>query len=254
MALHFGGEFEELQRLVRELKCAGEWRELGGGQAQFRSKDNAKINWWPKTGTLNVQGPPEVRERLERKIAAALGGEPVEAIAGAPEPAVGERRPTPDEKKVFVVHGHDVTAREQLELILHRLDLDPFVLANTGGGGMTIIEGLEKETGPGPGRCRFGIVLMTPDDMGYSKQDGADRAAPRARQNVVLEMGMLISALGRGNVAILKKGHLEEPSDVKGIIYLPFNDHVKETVPRLVDRLREAGFDLDQKAITKAST
>ena len=252
MALHFGGEFEELQRLVRDLKCAGEWRDLGAGQAQFQSRDHAKINWWSKTGTLNVQGPPEVRERLERKLAAALTGESAEAVATAPIPAAAERRPAADER-IFVVHGHDVTAREQLELILHRLGLDPFVLANTGGGGMTIIEALEKETGPGPGRCRFGIVLMTPDDVGYSKQDGPDRAAPRARQNVVLEMGMLISALGRENVAILKKGHLEEPSDVKGIIYLPFNDHVKETVPRLVDRLREAGFELEQKAITKAS-
>ena len=64
---------------------------------------------------------------------------------------------------------------------------------------------------------------------------------------------MLISALGRRNVAILKKGHLEAPSDVQGIIYLPFNEHVKETVPKLVDRLRDAGFDLDQRAISQAS-
>jgi predicted nucleotide-binding protein len=96
-------------------------------------------------------------------------------------------------------------------------------------------------------------VLLTPDDVGFAKKDGPEKAAPRARQNVVLEMGMLIAAIGRENVAILKKGHLEEPSDVKGIIYLPFNDHVKETVPRLVDRLRESGFDLDPKAISKAS-
>lgn len=127
------------------------------------------------------------------------------------------------------------------------------VLANTGGGGLTLIEALEKETGPGPGRARFGIVLLTPDDIGCAKQDGPGKAEPRARQNVVLEMGMLISALGRENVAILKKGYLEEPSDVKGIIYLSCNDHVKETVPKLVDRLREAGFDLDQRAISQAS-
>jgi predicted nucleotide-binding protein len=57
--------------------------------------------------------------------------------------------------------------------------------------------------------------------------------------------------LGRRNVVILKKGHLEQPSDVNGIIYLSFNDHVKETVPKLVDRLRDAGFDLDPKDIAK---
>src|SRR5699024_4280035 len=145
-------------------------------------------------------------------------------------------------------HGHDVTAREQLELVLHKLGIDPFVLANTGGGGLTIIEALEKEIGNTQNQARFGIVLMTPDDVGYAKEDGSDNAEPRARQNVVLEMGMLISAVGRGNVAILKKGHLEVPSDAQGILYIPFNDHVKETVPKLADRLRAAGFVLNPEA------
>ena len=156
--------------------------------------------------------------------------------------------------KVFVVHGHDTMAREQLELVLHRLQLDPFVLANTGGGGLTIIEALEREIGPRPECAKFGIVLLTPDDVGYAKADGSDKAEPRARQNVVLEMGMLISALGRPNVAILKKGHIEIPSDASGIVYISFNDHIRETVPRLVDRLRVAGFVIDAECITRASS
>jgi predicted nucleotide-binding protein len=154
---------------------------------------------------------------------------------------------------VFVVHGHDATAREQLELTLHRLGLDPFVLANTGGGGLTIIEALEAEIGGGDGQAKFGIVLLTPDDIGYARSEGSDNAQPRARQNVVLEMGMLLAALGRGRVAILKKGHLEVPSDAQGILYVGFNDHVREAVPRLVDRLTHAGFNLNPAAIAKAS-
>jgi predicted nucleotide-binding protein len=101
---------------------------------------------------------------------------------------------------------------------------------------------------------KFGIVLLTPDDFGYSKTDGVEKAQPRARQNVVLEMGMLLSSIGRKNVAILKKGHVDVPSDAQGILYLGFNDHVKETVPRLVDRLTNAGFVLDPSNITKASS
>jgi predicted nucleotide-binding protein len=157
-------------------------------------------------------------------------------------------------KKVFIVHGHDSTAREQLELIIHRLGLDPFVLQNTGGGGLTIIEALEREIGPDPGSTKFGIVLLTPDDVGYAKSEAGEKPQPRARQNVVLEMGMLIAALGRPNVAILKKGHIEVPSDAQGIIYIPFAEHVKETVPKLVDRLNDAGFRLNPSAITKASS
>ena len=156
--------------------------------------------------------------------------------------------------QVFVVHGHDEQARDQLELILHKLGLDPFVLANTAGEGLTIIEALEQKIGPNAPGARFGIVLMTPDDVGYSKSDGSERAEPRARQNVVMEMGMLISGVGRKNVAILKKGHLEVPSDAQGILYLPFNDHVKECAPKLVDRLRAAGFDISAEQVTRASS
>ena len=100
---------------------------------------------------------------------------------------------------------------------------------------------------------RFGIVLLTPDDMGYKQEHGPENAEPRARQNVVMEMGMLIAAFGRDRVAILKKGHVEVPSDASGIIYLPFNNHVKETTAKLCQRFGEAGFELNSSAIAKAS-
>ncbi len=119
---------------------------------------------------------------------------------------------------------------------------------------MTIIEALEDQIDPAKEKTTFGIVLLTPDDMGYEKTSSATSAQPRARQNVVLEVGMLISAIGRPRVAILKKGHLELPSDAQGIIYIPYNEHVKETVPKLVDRLRNAGFDLAPASIMNAST
>jgi predicted nucleotide-binding protein len=267
MAPYFG-EYDALRRMIADLKYTGEWDEPTKGCIRFRSKDGAILNWFPKTGTVNFQGPDPQKSKLQSKIIPLLEApeddeddrlmpvdDQAESDDGAPRIQRPSRQATggaTDKKKVFVVYGHDDTAREQLELVLHKLGLDPFVLSNTGGGGLTLIEALERETRPGPGRARFGIVLLTPDDIGYSKKDGPGKAEPRARQNVVLEMGMLISALGRVNVAILKKGHLEEPSDVKGIIYLPFNDHVKETVSKLVDRLREAGFDLEQKAISRA--
>ena len=128
------------------------------------------------------------------------------------------------------------------------------MLGNTGGGGLTIIETLEGEISSRTTGQRFGIVLLTPDDMGYEHGDDVNNAEPRARQNVVMEMGMLIAAFGRQRVAILKKGHVVEPTDIGGIIYLPFNDHVKETAPRLCQRLRDAGFELDPDAIATATT
>jgi len=158
-----------------------------------------------------------------------------------------------DENRIiFVVHGHDGESREQLELVLHRLGLKPFVLQNTDGGGLTIIEKLEHMIGKNA-RSSFGIVLLTPDDVGYSRAEGEALAKPRARQNVILEMGMLLASLTRERVAILQKGYMEHPSDVSGIIYIAFKDHVREAVPKLVGRLQAVGITLDPAKIAEAS-
>ena len=260
----FRGGFGELETLVSGLGYKGEWAD-DNGKKVFRSEDNAVLNWWPSTGTLQIQGPATPRKQLEGAVKKALSGEPPEPVvptltapAAVPEKPAAASAPADvsDEvsERVFVVYGHDEPARDQLELVLHRLGLHPFVLGNTSGGGLTIIEALEKEIlSPNRGK-RFGIVLLTPDDMGYKQEDGPEKAEPRARQNVVMEMGMLIAAFGRTRVAILKKGHVEVPSDASGIIYLGFNNHVKETVAKLCQRLGEAGFELSPDAIAKASS
>ena len=53
-----------------------------------------------------------------------------------------------------------------------------------GTKGHTIIKKLEKYTA----NCHFGVVLATPDDIGY-RPSHRDEQAYRARQNVVLELG-----------------------------------------------------------------
>ncbi|MBK6866639.1 MAG: nucleotide-binding protein [Burkholderiales bacterium] len=247
------GTFEDLKTMVRAIGREIVQSGPSGSAQQIKTSDGAVINWYDSTGTVQFQGAKEAKEKLEAdlyKYAGVASESPVNLqsnTTAAPASA-------PAASKVFIVHGHDVVAREQLELVIHKLGLDPYVLQNTGGGGLTIIEALESEIGSRAGAAKFGIVLLTPDDVGYAKFAGEKEAQPRARQNVVLEMGMLISALGRKNVAILKKQHLEIPSDAQGILYISFNDHVKEAVPKLVDRLRAAGFVLNPEAITRASS
>jgi predicted nucleotide-binding protein len=148
--------------------------------------------------------------------------------------------------KIFVVHGHDHTALEQLELVLRRLNLDPYILQNNDGQSKTIIEALEQQIYR---EAAFGIVLMTPDDYGYPKAKGEEDRQPRARQNVVLEMGMVFASLGRDRMVILKKGALEIPSDIDGVLRLEFNDHVKEVGVRLATRMKNAGIEIDDSLI-----
>ena len=60
---------------------------------------------------------------------------------------------------------------------------------------------------------------------------------------------MLLSSLTRKRCAILQKGFVEMPSNMGGVITIPFNDHVREAVPKLVQRLQDAGFRLDPTSI-----
>ena len=145
-------------------------------------------------------------------------------------------------KKVFVVYGHDNNARTQLEAMLRRWDLEPLIIDQLASKGQTIIEKLEEYTG----QANFGIVLATPDDVGYAK-DREDDKKFRARQNVVLELGMLLAKIGRSKVAILlsQADKMERPSDIDGLIYIPFSNNVEEGKVSLAKELKRNGYTID---------
>ena len=253
--MKFDKSLQDLETIISSLNRTITSTEDKGNMHQIKTSCGAKVNLY-NNGTLQFQGSPKIKQSIETDFTNYHSGT-VQVVSVAPPTPVTVPTPiinTMTSKQVFIVHGHDTQAREQLELVLHKLGLDPFVLANTGGQGLTIIEALEHKIGLNSNQTSFGIILMTPDDMGYAKSNGDTTIQPRARQNVVLEMGMLISAIGRKNIAILVKGHLEKPSDADGILYIPFNDHVKETVPRLADRLKHSGFILSPDKITHASS
>ena len=97
-------------------------------------------------------------------------------------------------------YGHDQHSRDQLEAMLLRWGLEPVILDQLPTEGQTVIEKLESAIV----EADFGVVLATPDDAGY-RTAHQDEKAYRARQNVALEMGMLLAKVGRQNVAVLLK-------------------------------------------------
>ena len=150
-----------------------------------------------------------------------------------------------DNRKIFVVYGHDDIARTQLEALLRRWDLDPIILDQQASGGQTIIEKLEEYSS----EVGYAIVLATPDDEGKSKNEESLKA--RVRQNVVLELGMFLAKLGREKVAILLKESIdfEKPSDIQGLIYIPFSNKVDEVSISLIRELSRQGYNIDASKI-----
>lgn len=229
-----GWSKEEVEFLLRGRGLYKEERAIQGG-TQFILTDDTPVDWY-QTGKVVVRGKETPLKKEAQKLFEAGRGKP----SAANSAQRSAERVSP--KRVFIVYGHDIEAREQLELILRRLRLEPIVLQNLPSSSDTIIEKLEELTA-----ADFACVLLTPDDEGY-KKGCSPETKPRARQNVVLEMGMVLARLGRKHVAILQKGSkLERPSDIDGLIYIPFEAHVNETKNHLAGTLQEAGFDIQVK-------
>lgn len=187
-----------------------------------------------ETGKHNWQGKPTAT----RQRVAALLGESGQQVVIAPAAPPETHRYS---NRVFIVYGHDTDAREQLELLLRRLKLEPIVLQNLPAAGQTIIEKLETCSD-----VTFACALLTPDDEGHVAGKPEHKRA-RARQNVVLELGMFLAKLGRKRVAILHKGDVELPSDISGLLYIPFKERVDEVKERVAAELQEAGFQINIK-------
>jgi|ERR1039457_6281543 predicted nucleotide-binding protein len=143
-------------------------------------------------------------------------------------------------RKVFIVHGHDDGAREAVARFLERLGLQPVILHEQANRGKTVIEKFEMHRDVG-----FAVVLMTPDDEGCEK-GGTPR--PRARQNVVLELGYFVGVLGRDRVCALRRGDVEIPSDFTGVVYVHFDDGGGWR-QALAKELEAAGYEIDWNKI-----
>jgi predicted nucleotide-binding protein len=145
-------------------------------------------------------------------------------------------------RDVFVVHGHDAALLNQVSRFLEKVELRPVVLFELAGGGQTIVEKLEANSDVG-----FAVVLLTPDDVGRSVEDDKDR--PRARQNVVLELGFFMGKLGRSSVAVMYDESVELPSDYRGVEYIKVDAEGAWRL-RLARELKQAGIPVDMnKAI-----
>lgn len=143
-------------------------------------------------------------------------------------------------KKVFVVHGHNERVLQECARFLEKLDQEVVILREQSNAGRTIIEKFEQQAQ----EAGFAVVLLTADDRGGPAAANDDRMHPRARQNVIFELGYFIARLGRARVCALYEPGVELPSDYSGVLY-------EELDPRgtwklhLARELRAAGIDVD---------
>lgn len=192
-----------------------------------------------------VSGMPEpnyqAHTKTNIKAAKALLGQAINALKADLEDLgpsllapVMKASSSAGSSRVFLVHGHDEAVRETVARFLEKLGLQVIILHEQANSGRTIIEKIEHNSDVG-----MAVVLLTPDDVG-SKAGG--QVEPRVRQNVLLELGYFIGALGRDKVCALRSGKVEIPTDFAGVVWTEMSGEWKTALAR---ELKQAGYAID---------
>lgn len=221
-----------------------EWREAGS----IPLPDISKVDPQPKHGGSSAKirtglptvPPTAIIQPTPVATTATTGKRPTGTVP-FPGAQANASIPVPAAKgAIFMVHGHDTDGMNSVRIyVQNRTNVMPVSLAELPGKGQTIIEKFENQGE----KAAYVIVMMSADDVGQSNRDAKDPdvdPAPRARQNVILELGYFYARLGRDKVLVMVDPSVEKPSDLAGVSYIEYPG--ENWMDRLHDELKEAGL------------
>jgi hypothetical protein len=205
------------------------------GSEDRRSKEFRQMDWsapsWREDLTRRTEKLHNFIEMLELEL--PVPPIPVTATLANPQPSLSN--------KIFIVHGHGGELKEATARLVSQIKLEPVILHEQPNQGRTIIEkfsAFAKEAG-------FAIVLLTADDVGAAgKVERHSDLQPRARQNVIFELGFFFGALTRGRVCAVYERGVEIPSDLGGVLYIPYDVEGQWKV-RVAKEIKAAGYPVD---------
>jgi hypothetical protein len=216
---------ELLAQLFTSAAIADEYSAFVGGVYSTQPSFVDLVGYWRDDVQTSLTRLRSIYRRLE--------------LFPVPEGVLPARRnPTSRGAGIFVVHGRNNEAKETVARFFERLGLEVTILHEQPDRGRTIIEKFEDNASVG-----YAVVLLTGDDLGTSRSSPND-LKPRARQNVLLELGYFLGTLGRTHVCALREEGVEIPSDLSGVLYVPF-DAAGAWKLRLATEIKAVGIDVD---------
>ena len=235
----------DLQKLKRDLvRRAGRLRGIVDGVAGppklFTLGDGRVMGtiWDAALTGIYVASQTESLEALADRVGMVIGMiEANPSLVDSVETTTKDETPPLSKRKVFLVHGPSERRHEVLRL-LEKGDLDVISLQEQVGRGRTIIEQLEHHSDVG-----YAVVLATGDDVGRRASDSPEKDQPRARQNVILELGWFMARLKRDRVVLLYEPGVELPSDYTAVIYISLA--AGDWQRSLARDLQDAGMDVN---------
>jgi predicted nucleotide-binding protein len=180
---------------------------------------------------------PTVGAELAAQQDVAVPAERVETSAPAPMRA----------RRVFLASGRDERWRQAVAHLLEQAGSHELTILDERPEERATLFERSDEQLAGP---RYAVVLLTADDIGAPRLQSAEEPyfAPRARQQVVFEMGFLVAALTAGRVCVLYEEGVELPCELDGISHVRL-DLAGTWQPKLLMKLRRAGFDYDMNRL-----
>ncbi|PGB76655.1 hypothetical protein COM05_28705 [Bacillus toyonensis] len=224
------GDIEKIQ--INESRSKGELDHIASEIELEESRSRVGVIGGASISSRAADYLPDVSDNL-------LLGPPGYLLEEKEEEEGGKEM---DNKKVFIVHGHDNNLKQQLEIFLSRVGLKPIVLHREANQGRTIIEKFEAHSD-----VKYAFVLLTPDDIGCSVKDKDQPVEDyklRARQNVIFELGFFIGKLGRENVCTLYVEGVELPNDISGLVYQQVNNNIEDVGFHIIKELKAAGLEV----------
>lgn len=242
-----------LAGVLLRADAPGLWRGFGGsvgdrwsitlderGAREYRGIDTAE-EFVRRLEERRAEEDAAMR-RMTATASSLVEPEVSETSAGEADPADG------DPRKVFVVHGRNVKARDALyefirALGLHPVDFEIDAVAGTGDAAPYTGDVLSA----GFHQARAVVVLLTPDERVSLRSHLAN--APwecnerlQARPNVYFEAGMAFVSHPKRTV-LVELGIVSVPSDIEGRHVIRLDDSPTRR-EALVNRLRIAGCDV----------
>ncbi len=120
-------------------------------------------------------------------------------------------------QRVFISHGGSDLWRKVQAFLERDVGLPTLELAQQPNLGRTVLQKLEQESD----NCCYAVVVMTSDDE-------VSAGPPRARQNVMHEIGYFQAKFGLQNVCLLHEEGTSIPSNIHGLVYIPFPEKTVE--------------------------
>jgi predicted nucleotide-binding protein len=204
----------------------------------FATLEEAQLYVAEDSSFINLRQPLGLRRKLENRLGVLRTL--LEQLDLYEDKSNGEDLEMTTQDEVFIVHGRDDGIKEAAARWVLTLGFTPIILHEQANAGRTVFQKFKDHAD----RVVYALVLLTPDDVGRLASATNAELKPRARQNVILELGYFLGALAPGRVCALYGGDLELPSDVNGVLYVQF-DLAGAWKYQVLREMKAAGLKVD---------